>query len=166
MPTKRSYLKMFDFKEIFHIGIRVPNIDTAMEEMGDSLNLTWAELVENPSQVLWTPDNGQQSIPLKFVYSCEGDQHLELLEGQPGSFWDGNQNPGVHHFGVWVDDVKTETERLMGLKWELLGAARSPDKGFGNMSYLAPSNGTILELVASSNKPRFERWWAGGSFYD
>jgi len=157
---------MFDFKEIFHIGIRVPNIETAMEEMGESLNLTWAELVENPSQVLWTPDNGQQSIPLKFVYSCEGDQHLELLEGQPGSFWDGNQNPGVHHFGVWVDDVKTETERLMGLKWELLGAAKSPDKGFGNMSYLAPSNGTILELVASSNKPRFERWWAGGSFYD
>ena len=157
---------MFDFKEIFHIGIRVPNIETAMEEMGDSLNLTWAELVENPSQVLWTPDNGQQSIPLKFVYSCEGDQHLELLEGQPGSFWDGNQNPGVHHFGVWVDDVKTETERLLKLKWKLLGAAKSPDKGFGNMSYLAPSNGTILELVASSNKPRFERWWAGGSFYD
>jgi len=157
---------MIDFKEIFHIGIRVPNIETAMEEMGDSLNLTWAELVENPSQGLWTPDNGKQSIPLKFVYSCEGDQHLELLEGQPGSFWDGNENPGVHHFGVWVDDVKTETERLLGLKWELLGSAKSPAEGFGNMSYLAPSNGTILELVASSNKPRFERWWAGGSFYD
>ena len=157
---------MFDFEEIFHIGIRVPNIETAMEEMGEALNLTWAELVENPSQGLWTPDNGQQSIPLKFVYSCEGDQHLELLEGQQGSFWDGNENPGVHHFGVWVDDVKTETERLLGLKWELLGAAKSPDEGFGNMSYLAPSNGTILELVASSNKPRFERWWDGGSFYD
>ena len=157
---------MIDFKEIFHIGIRVPNIQAAMAEMGESLNLTWAELVENPSQGLWTPDAGQQSIPLKFVYSCEGDQHLELLEGQSGSFWDGNENPGVHHFGVWVDDVKVETERLLGLGWELLGAAKSPEEGFGNMSYLAPPNGTILELVDSVNKPRFERWWSGSSFYD
>ena len=157
---------MIDFKEIFHIGIRVPNIKVAMEEMGESLNVTWAELVENPSQGLWTPDDGQQDISLKFVYSCEGDQHLELLEGQSGSFWDGNENPGVHHFGVWVDDVKAETERLLGLDWELLGAAKSPAEGFGNMTYIAPSNGTILELVASINKPRFERWWGGGSFYD
>ena len=157
---------MIDFKEIFHIGIRVPNIEAAMEEMGESLNVTWAELVENPSQGLWTPDDGQQDIPLKFVYSCEGDQHLELLEGQSGSFWDGNENPGVHHFGVWVDDVKVETERLLGFDWELLGAAKSPAEGFGNMTYLAPSNRTILELVASINKPRFERWWGGESFYD
>ena len=157
---------MIDFKEIFHIGIRVPNIEAAMEEMGESLNVTWAELVENSSQGLWTPDDGQQNISLKFVYSCEGDQHLELLEGQSGSFWDGNENPGVHHFGVWVDDVKAETERLLGLDWELLGSAKSPAEGFGNMTYLAPSNGTILELVASINKPRFERWWDGGSFYD
>ena len=157
---------MIDFEEIFHIGIRVPNIETAMEEMGESLTLTWAELVENPSQSLWTPNSGQQIIPLKFVYSCEGDQHLELLEGQPGSFWDGNKNPGVHHFGVWVGDVKAETERFLGLVWELLGAAKSPEEGFGNMSYLAPPNGTILELVASVNKPRFERWWSGSSLYD
>ena len=60
---------MIDFKEIFHIGIRVPNIHAAMKEMGESLNVTWAELVENPSQSLWTPDDGQQSIPLKFVLS-------------------------------------------------------------------------------------------------
>ena len=157
---------MIDFEEIFHIGIRVPNIETAMAEMGESLNLTWAELVENPSQSLWTPNSGQQSIPLKFVYLCGGDQHLELLEGRPGSFWDGNKNPGVHHFGVWVGDVKAETERFLGLGWELLGAAKSPEEGFGNMSYLAPPNGTILELVASVNKPRFERWWSGSSFYD
>ena len=157
---------MIDFKEIFHIGIRVPNIHAAMKEMGESLNVTWAELVENPSQSPWTPDDGQQSIPLKFVYSCESGQHLELLEGLPGSFWDGSKNPGVHHFGIWVDDVKTETERLLGLNWELLGAAKSPAAGFGNMTYIAPPNGTILELVASVNKPRFERWWNGGSFYD
>ena len=157
---------MIDFGEIFHIGIRVADIYSAMEEMGESLNLTWAEVVENPSQGIWTPEKGQESIPLKFVYSREGPQHLELLEGEKNSFWDGTQDPGVHHFGIWVDEVKKETEILLENSWELLGSAKSPEEGYGNMAYLAPGNGTMVELVASRNKPRFERWWSGGSFYD
>tara|TARA_B110000438_G_scaffold266995_1_gene281462 strand:- start:81 stop:569 length:489 start_codon:yes stop_codon:yes gene_type:complete len=157
---------MFDIKEVFHIGILVPNIYEAMEEMGESLNLTWTELVENHGQSIWSPENGQQSIPLKFVYSCEGPQHLEILEGSPGSFWDGKENPGVHHLGVWVDDVITETERLLALGWNLLGASKSPEEGYGNMAYLTPSSGSIVEIVNSVHKPRFERWWTGGSFYD
>ena len=48
-----------------------------MEELGLSLGLTWTEVVENPGQRLWTPESGQQEVPLKFVYSCEGPQHLE-----------------------------------------------------------------------------------------
>ena len=78
---------MFNFQEIFHIGIRVPNLQRAMEEMGESLGVTWAQAVENPGQSLWTPEKGQQELPLKFVYSCEGPQHLELLEGPENSIW-------------------------------------------------------------------------------
>ncbi len=110
---------MFNLQEIFHIGIRVPNLYQAMEEMGESLNVTWAEVVESPGQRIWTPEHGQQEVPLKFVYSCEGPQHLELLEGAKGSFWDGSEDSGVHHLGVWVDDVKGETERLLALGWDL-----------------------------------------------
>jgi len=157
---------MFNLQEIFHIGIRVPNLYQAMEEMGESLNLTWAEVVESPGQRIWTPEHGQQEVPLKFVYSCEGPQHLELLEGAKGSFWDGSEDSGIHHLGVWVDDVKGETERLLALDWELLGSARSPEEGYASMAYLAPPSGTIIELVTSANKPRFERWYAGGHFYD
>ena len=157
---------MFNLQEIFHIGIRVPNIYQAMEEMGESLNLTWAKVVESPGQRIWTPQHGQQEVPLKFVYWCEGPQHLELLEGAKGSFWDGSEDSGVHHLGVWVDDVKGETERLLGLGWDLLGSAKSPEEGYASMAYLAPPSGTIVELVTSANKPRFERWYAGGSFYD
>ena len=157
---------MFNLQEIFHIGIRVPNLYQAMEEMGESLNVTWTEVVESPGQRIWTPEHGQQEVPLKFVYSCEGPQHVELLEGAKGSFWDGNEDSGVHHLGVWVDDVKGETERLLALGWDLLGSARSPEEGYASMAYLAPPSGTIVELVTSANKPRFERWYAGGHFYD
>ncbi|MBG01520.1 MAG: hypothetical protein CL470_04540 [Acidimicrobiaceae bacterium] len=156
---------MFNFQEIFHIGIRVPNLELAMEEMGASLGVTWAEPVDTPGQNIWTPEAGQQKLPLKFVYSCEGPQHLELLEGPKDSIWDGSIDPGVHHVGVWVDDVKQETDRLLSLGWSLLASAKSPEEGYAGMSYLAPQNGTIVELVSSAIKPRFERWWSGGSLH-
>ena len=37
---------MLNFQDIFHVGIRVPDIYQAMEELGDSLGLTWTEVVE------------------------------------------------------------------------------------------------------------------------
>ena len=156
---------MFNFQEIFHIGIRVPNLQRAMEEMGESLGVTWAQAVENPGQSLWTPEKGQQELPLKFVYSCEGPQHLELLEGPEDSIWDGRTDSGVHHVGVWVDSVKEETNRLLELGWTLLASAISPEEGYGGMTYLAPQNGTIVELVSSAIRPRFEQWWAGNPLF-
>ena len=157
---------MLSLQDIFHVGIRVPNIHQAMEEFGDSLGLTWTEVVESSGQRLWTPENGQQEVPLKFVYSREGPQHLELLEGEKGSFWDGSEDSGVHHVGIWVDDVQSETDRLISLGWDLLGSARPPEEGYASMSYLSPPSGTIVELVTSANKARFDRWYAGGPFYD
>ena len=156
---------MLNLQDIFHVGIRVPDIYRAMEELGESLGLTWTEVVENPGQRLWTPEGGQQEVPLKFVYSCEGPQHLELLEGEKGSFWDGSEDSGVHHVGVWVDDVQSETDHLISLGWNLLGSARPPEEGYASMAYLSPPSGTIVELVTSANKARFDRWYAGGSFY-
>ncbi len=157
---------MLSLQDIFHVGIRVPDIHQAMEELGDSLGLTWTEVVESSGQRLWTPENGQQEVPLKFVYSREGPQHLELLEGEKGSFWDGSEDSGVHHVGIWVDDVQSETDRLISLGWYLLGSARPPEEGYASMSYLSPPSGTIVELVTSANKARFDRWYAGGPFYD
>ncbi|MEC8985697.1 MAG: VOC family protein [Actinomycetota bacterium] len=157
---------MLSLQDIFHVGIRVPDIHQAMEELGDSLGLTWTEVVESSGQRLWTPENGQQEVPLKFVYSREGPQHLELLEGEKGSFWDGSGDSGVHHVGIWVDDVQSETDRLISLGWDLLGSARPPEEGYASMSYLSPPSGTIVELVTSANKARFDRWYAGGPFYD
>ncbi|MBT95775.1 MAG: hypothetical protein CL431_07395 [Acidimicrobiaceae bacterium] len=154
---------MFNFQDIYHIGIRVPDLEEAMKEMGSSLSVTWAEPLYTEAQSVWTPSEGQQKLPLKFVYSCEGPQHLELLEGPANSIWDGRENSGVHHIGVWVDDVANETERFLRDGWTLLAASRSPEEGYGGYTYLAPQSGTIVELVSRAMLPRFEEWWAGGS---
>jgi hypothetical protein len=104
---------VINYQGLFHVGIRVPDLDVAMEELGSSLGLTWSETRENPAQSLWTPSTGLQDIHLRYTYSAEGPQHVELLEGAAGSFWDGNDRGGAHHVGVWVDDVDAESDRLI-----------------------------------------------------
>jgi lactoylglutathione lyase len=152
---------MIDYQRAYHIGIRVPDLDEAMGEMGSSLCLTWCE-PQSREQHVWTPTTGAITIPLRFTYSAEGPQHLELLQGAPGSIWDGSMRPGIHHTGVWVADVAAETQRLVDSGWSLVAAQKSPDEGYGAFTYVAPPSGLIVELVWDAIEPMFQRWFAGG----
>ena len=153
---------MIDFARLFHTGVRVPDLDTAMAELGGAMALTWATPVEWQQQV-WTPEDGTRTFPLRFTYSCEGPVHVELLEGAAGSPWHAGDAPGAHHMGVWVDDVVAEANVLVGAGWRIVAASAPPEDGFGAFVYLAPPAGLIVEIVAARAQPRFEAWWAGGS---
>jgi len=153
---------MIDYQRLYHTGIRVPDLDKAMVEMGAALGVTWAT-VQQREQAVWTPASGAMTVPLRFVYSCEGPQHIELLEGAPGSVWDGSVDPGVHHVGLWCGDVGGETQRLLEAGWTLVAAQAPPADGFGAYTYVAPPCGVIVELVRDALEPMFERWWAGGA---
>jgi lactoylglutathione lyase len=145
---------------LFHVGIRVPDLEAAMAELGAGLGLTWAAVVER-DQPVWTPAGGADVVPLRFTYSCAGPQHVELLQGGPGSIWDGRDATGIHHHGVWVDDVAAETERLIAAGWTLELAQKAPEEGYGSMTYVRSPSGFLLEPVTVGARPRFERWWAG-----
>jgi lactoylglutathione lyase len=103
---------VFDYQDVFHVGIRVAGLEDAMEQLGAGLGLTWCEVTHRDQQ-MWSPTGAADVLPLRFTYSVEGPQHIELLQGPPGSVWDGHDLPGVHHMGVWIDDVGAETERLV-----------------------------------------------------
>jgi lactoylglutathione lyase len=152
---------VINYQDQFHIGIRVQDIDVAMEELGSGLNVTWAEARDNPEQALWTPETGLQHHHLRFVYSAEGPQHLELLQGPADSFWDGNAGSGAHHIGVWSDDVAADTTGLIDKGWTLVGAQRDPGdgEGYGVFSYVRPPSGLIVELVDRRVEASFEEWW-------
>ncbi len=154
---------MIDYQRLFHVGVRVPDLDQAMAELGETLSVTWATAQHYRAMTVWTPAGGTQTFDLQFTYSSEGPQHLELLQGEVGSPWDGSGEPGVHHLGVWVDDVVIETERCRSLGWDLVAAGAAPGDGYGAFTYLAPPSGAIVELVSGAVRPVFERWWAGGS---
>lgn len=152
---------MVDFTRAYHLGVRVPDIDAAMNEMGESLGVTWCSLQER-EQSVWLPNEGTVSIPLKFTYSAEAPMHIELLEGAPGSIWDGREVPGAHHLGVWSDDVRSDTQALVDAGWTLLMAQAEPAQGYGAFTYVQPPSGLIVELVWSAIEPMFARWFAGG----
>lgn len=152
---------MVDLSRTYHHGIRVPNLDQAMAELGNGLNVTWCSVQES-AQTVWLPDAGLTTIPLRFTYSTEGPLHLELLEGASGSIWDGRVQPGLHHVGVWTDDVAADTRALLNSGWKLLMAQNEPEKNFGVFTYLQPPSGLIVELVWSAIRPMFEKWFQGG----
>jgi lactoylglutathione lyase len=150
-----------DLGETFHVGIRVPDIHAAMADLGAGHGVTWCELQHRHQQV-WTEATGVIETELWFTYSKEGPLHLELLQGQPGTIWD-TSVPGLHHTGVWVDDVTATTSRLIAEGWTLVAAQNSPEKGYGVYSYVQSPSGLIVEPVWSGVKPMFAKWWAGGS---
>jgi hypothetical protein len=153
---------MINYQDTFHVGVRVPDLGEAMDQLSRGLGVTWAECREIPAQALWTPQHGLQHVHLRYTYSAQGPQHIELLEGSPGSFWDGRGDSGAHHVGVWVDSVVDDTERLVAAGWTLLGAQRDPGDGggFGVFSYLQPPSGLIVELVDRAVLPHFQQWWS------
>ena len=154
---------MIDYQDLFHVGMRVPDLAAAMDELGTAMGVTWAEARDNPAQTLWTPEGGAQEIHLKYTYSAEGPQHIELLEGPPGTFWDGLGRTGAHHVGVWADDVTAQTDAMIAKGWTLVGAQHDPAAGigYGVFSYVQPPTGLIVELVDRAVLPHFEQWWAG-----
>ncbi len=50
--------------------------------------------------------------------------------------------------------------------WTLEIAAAAPSDGYGRFSYVRSPSGYLVEPISITSKPRFERWWAGGSLTD
>ena len=156
---------MLDHSKFFHVGIRVTDIEAAMAEIRKHAGVTWASVQDRPMTV-WQPSTGHVVLQLALTYSVEGPVHLELLQGPAGSIWDGSDEPGAHHFGYWSDDVRADTEAMLADGYTLELAASSPEEGYGRFAYVRSPSGYLVEPVSVGNKPRFERWWAGGSLTD
>jgi catechol 2,3-dioxygenase-like lactoylglutathione lyase family enzyme len=146
---------------LIHVGVRVPDIEKAMHELSAGAGLEWSSL-QHRQQAVWLPGVGATELELRFTYSTSGPVHMELLQGPPGSVWGGDEVPGPHHAGYWVDDVVATTEALMHQGWSLEAASSPPEDGYGVFTYVRSPAGILVEPVSSAVRPRFEQWWAGG----
>ncbi|MCP3973040.1 MAG: hypothetical protein GY720_00945 [bacterium] len=145
----------------FHVGQVVTDLEAAMAELSEGLGLEWLSIQERTMHLV-TPD-GIAPASLRFTYS-KGAPHIELLQGEPGTIW-GPEHAGLHHVGVWTEDMAADSAWLEshGYPREVTLASRSTD-GPSGFTYQRSPFGLRVELVPTSSQPAFANWFAGGEF--
>jgi catechol 2,3-dioxygenase-like lactoylglutathione lyase family enzyme len=161
-----SGMPTIEWGEIFHVGLRVMDIAAAQADLTSSMNLHWTPTLSIP-MTAWVPGEGQKEYVMDMSHSMEGPVHLELLSGPPGSVWDASEYPGLHHIGVWVDDVKGVNEELVKAGWNVEMAGLSPEEGYGGFTYVRSPAGILFEPESclGGGKERFARWWGGSDLF-
>lgn len=147
--------------EAFHVGAAVTDLEAAMAELTDGVGLEWHSIQERTMH-LRTPD-GVAPAHLRFSYSKQAP-HIELLQGDPGTIW-GPENVGIHHIGLWSDDLARDSAALtaQGFPLEATLASRSTDDPQG-FTYQRGDLGIRVELVPTASRPAFDNWFSGGEF--
>jgi catechol 2,3-dioxygenase-like lactoylglutathione lyase family enzyme len=138
--------------DIFHIGILVDDLDSAIELYRRTLGLSFGARQARVLTV--TMDGETRDSPLDLVYSHQGPPYLELMQAtQDTGIWGAHHGQGVHHVGAWVDDLGRRIEEL-AVAGTRVEAALSRD---GNLMavYLRPDDltGTRLELCGRPAGP-------------
>ncbi|MEU5879173.1 VOC family protein [Spirillospora sp. NPDC047279] len=146
---------------IYHVGIVVPALEPAMEQFGAAAGVTWGRVQHFP--VEFATPAGTRTFDQSFVLSIEGPPYIELLVRVDDSVW---EKTGLHHLGMWSDDVPGESAALeeRGCAWQaalLDGAGRRA----GGCYHLLPDVDIRVELVSrAASAPRLERYLAGGDY--
>ena len=158
-------LPIIDWGEIFHVGVRVPDLEKAQRELTKITGVHWTTPARLPMNV-WDPRAGaSQDCEITISFSVEGPTHIELIQGSPGSYWDAaNGGAGLHHFGAWVQDVSRTSEELIAQGWAIELAGSTPENGYGGFTYARSPAGILFEPERDSRE-LFERWYAGGTLF-
>jgi hypothetical protein len=146
---------------IYHIGIVVPQLEPAMEELSAAAGITWARPQRDVRVTYGTPD-GPRTWDVTFVYSDQ-PPYIELLLRSDGTLW---TEVGLHHLGIWSDDVDADSAALerRGCVWQ---AALTDGTGarLGGCYHLMPASGSRIEFASTErSRPRLDRYLAGGDY--
>ncbi|MCD4524220.1 VOC family protein [Nocardioides sp. cx-173] len=148
------------FGDLFHVGLRVADVEASMADLSASMGLDWAPPLHIPMRP-WVPGQGYRDFEIAMTESVAGPIHIELTHGPVGSIWDAALGAGLHHFGVWVDDVAATVSTQLAAGWALEMAGASPEEGYGAFAYLRSPSGVIVEPVSATSRAWHQRWWDG-----
>jgi Glyoxalase/Bleomycin resistance protein/Dioxygenase superfamily len=122
---------------IWHVAFAVPQLERAMEEMGEVFSLTWRPIRE--LGVTMRDDHGDaHEMDVRVTFSVEGPPAIELIEAIPGTPLAPPGGTAFHHLGYWADDRPAETKRLEGLGWACFGRAEPPEHSVGISLHRGP----------------------------
>jgi catechol 2,3-dioxygenase-like lactoylglutathione lyase family enzyme len=86
----------------FHVGIVVPDIDAAIDEMARTLGLDFNE----------PHDSTYGDAEIRVAYARPGPPFFELVQGMPGTAWDTAAGPRMDHVGYFSADLDADVARL------------------------------------------------------
>ena len=142
---------MITFDDIYHVGIIVPDMEAAMEELGRRFGCGWRD----PSTAtVRVRDEGGDRILTPRVTFCDQSTPiaLELIEALPGTLWDVGESSQLHHFGLYVESVQAAIDELgPGMTLEMAGLDR--DGMLAGFCYVNDGLGVRMELVARGGLP-------------
>jgi catechol 2,3-dioxygenase-like lactoylglutathione lyase family enzyme len=136
---------------LFHVGILVTDMTKAVSRFSETLGMSF----ESPRTLgIVLHEQGvisERSITV--AYSLDGPPFLELIESQAEGLWGHQHGEGLHHIGVWEDDlvgrIRDEEERGVRSEAKILVAGQL------TAVYLDSTklNGVSVELVAGRREP-------------
>lgn len=143
----------------YHVGIVVPELGQAQRDLTSTLGLHWAS-VQRRDMPVWIGGRATRR-EISFVYSVEGPPHVELI-GAAEPPWQASE--GLHHMGVWSEDVVADMEALVAERYTVAATGLDRHGRHGGFAYLSSPTGLLVELVDARTKSSLDRWLAGGEF--
>jgi hypothetical protein len=115
-----------------------------MNEFRRVMGATFSPIVEGVLPL--RDENGDSQPAMRLTVSREFP-NIELFEAQPGTALMPPAGTGLHHIGVYVDDLDAESARLEREGLPLLAAGVADGKSPVRWAYHRMADGTILELA-------------------
>ena len=135
---------MVDHADLFHTGIVVDDLASAMEELGAILGVAWNT---GGAEVRLTDAAGVRTVRTAYALSTAGPHHVELVQSIPGTLWSVVAPGHAHHLGYWVDDVPTAAAELERLGSEQIASVAVKDGRPPICTYHRSPSGLYLEIV-------------------
>jgi catechol 2,3-dioxygenase-like lactoylglutathione lyase family enzyme len=155
-----------DFEHLWHVGVVVDRLETALEELSRAFGHDWSTILERevPVHVVRAAGAGEESSHVRWAASRQGRPQWEVIEAESG-LWSVAENPGhgLHHLAYWSDDLDADSRSLQDAGYRL-DAWGTDEHGATRFVYLLGPNGMRIELGAEETKPAWEEWTSGGDY--
>lgn len=146
---------------LYHTGIIVDSLQTAMDTWGAALGLDWAP-PKTSTVPLECPD-GILDREIRFTYSLQGPHFVEILEQvNPAPYLSLTGGRRVHHLGYFTDDLAAASDDLAarGFRRELAGVGENGGIARAAFHHSPESPGMWIELVSHEIAEEIGGWIA------
>jgi hypothetical protein len=144
--------------KIFHAALHVPNIESAIESYGRTMQLDFLAPVTRHYSRLQQKDHDGVFVA-QISYSRQGPFYIELLESTGPGMWSGPALDRFHHFGIWAKDALQEGRDMeaSGFEWE---ATIHADDGSTPVVFVRRGD-VRIEIIDESRRPALMDWIEG-----